>query len=139
MLTMLYIYIPLVACKIHLLFVSKHLLCIFYHKSSDLPYSKKTRFFYKFIFIKIYNLYFLFLYIKAKVKIHYKRKKNKFRTICQTKNLTGKIWPTIWFYFTSQPKYYSKTYVEWKIIQTFIRNYIFQTIPSIFHQNISMN
>ena len=48
-----------------------------YHKSSDLPYSKKTRVFFKSIyFIKIYNLYFLFLYIIIKVKIPYKRTKN---------------------------------------------------------------
>ena len=48
-----------------------------YHKSSDLPYSKKTRVFFKLIyFIKIYNLYFLFLYIIIKVKIPYKRTKN---------------------------------------------------------------
>ena len=35
------------------------------HKSSELPYSKKTQFFFINLFynIKIYNLYFLFLYI----------------------------------------------------------------------------
>ena len=47
-----------------------------YHKSSDLPYSKKTHvFFLLTYFIKIYNLYFLSLNIIIKVKIPYKRTK----------------------------------------------------------------
>ena len=50
---------------------------------------KRHVFFLLIYFIKIYNLYFLFWYIISKVNIHYKRKKNQFRTICQTKNLTS--------------------------------------------------
>jgi hypothetical protein len=32
--------------------------------------------------------------------------------------LAGNIWPKFWLYFTSHPKFYMKTYVECKIIQT---------------------
>ena len=35
--------------------------------------------------------------------------------------------------------FYKKTYVECKIIQTSLGNYIFQTITSIFCHNISIN
>jgi hypothetical protein len=51
----------------------------------------------------------------------------------------GNIWPKIWLYFTSHPKFYKKTYVECKIIQISLGNYIFQTITSIFCHNISIN
>ena len=97
-------------------------------------------------FIKIYNLYFLFLYIIAKVKIHYKRKKIHSEKIVKLKillililQLAGKIWSKILLYFTSHPKFYKKTYVECKIIQTSFGNYIFQNITSIFCHNISIN
>ena len=50
--------------------------------------------------------------------------------------LADNIWPKIWLYFTSHPKFYKKTYVECKII---MGNYIFQTIASIFCHNISIN
>ena len=77
-------------------------------------------------FIKIYNLYCLFLYMIAQVKIHYKKNihSQKFvkLKIFLILILIGKIWPNIWLYFTSHPKYYKKTYVEWKIIQTFLGN-----------------
>ena len=81
--------------------------------------------------IKIYNLYVLFLYIIAKVKLHYKRKKIHLEKIVKLKILlilililtaAGKIWPKILLYFTSHPKFYKKTYVECKIIQTSLGN-----------------
>ena len=106
-------------------------------------------FFLLIYFIKIYNLYFLFLYIIPQVKIHYKRKKIHSEKIVKLKILLILIliliaarWqdlPKILLYFTSHPKFYKKTYVECKIIQTSLGNYIFQTITSIFYQNISIN
>jgi hypothetical protein len=124
------------------LFVNKQKLCI-YIINPRIYHILRRHVFLLIYFIKIYNLYFLFLYIITKVKIHYKRKQIHSEKIVKLKILlilililtSGKIWPKIWLYFTSHPKFYKKTYVECKIIQTSLGNYIFQTITSIFCHN----
>jgi hypothetical protein len=51
--------------------------------------------------------------------------------------LAGNIWPKFWLYFTSHPKFYMKTYVECKIIQTSLGNIYFLQINLNLKKNSS--